>query len=182
MNKKIILISGKKGAGKTTSSKAIIERFGRDVKIEMFSFAKPLKESCNALIETTFGKEYTKPEHKELVRSVYQAVGIIGRNISDRYWVDKVMTEIMLSDCDVAIIDDTRFPNEFDITKGVDGYDLLKIRLTRKSDIDNGDTDPTEIAMDNVPDSEFDMVVYNMTAEKSTLDNVETFIYGKVGV
>ena len=179
MNKKIILISGKKGAGKSTASKAIIKEFGRTMDIEMFSLAKPLKESCNALIESTFGREYLKPEYKEFVRSIYQSVGITGRQISDNYWVEKVMTEIVISDCDVAIIDDVRFPNEFDMTKGLEGYDMLKIRLTRQSDIDNNDTNETETAMDSVPDSMFDLVVYNMTTEESTLEQVKTFIYEK---
>ena len=176
MNKKIILISGKKGSGKTTASQEIIKVAGDSLDIQIFSFAKPLKETSNALIESTFGKEYTNNIWKELVRPIYQAVGVVGRSIDKRYWVNKTLSNIMDSNCDVAIIDDVRFPNEFDITKDIEGYDVLKIRITRPSDIDDEDEDESETSMDKVTDDKFDMVVYNMTMNPNTLNELSIFL------
>ena len=78
----------------------------------------------------------------------------------------------MKSNCDVAIIDDVRFPNEFAIVDGYANIDLMKIRLTRPSLIPSGDTDESETSMDNIPDSEYDLVVYDVS---KSMDIIKKF-------
>ena len=171
MNKKIILLVGKKGSGKTTNANMIKDSL--DKKVEIFSFAKGLKEDTNVLIKNSLGEEFLKPEHKEFVRPLYQVLGNLGRKISDRFWLDKVLNQILKSDCEVAIIDDVRFVNEFAIVDGVPGVGLMKIKLTRESEIPGTDTDISETSMDGVKDSEYDLVVWDVS---KSIKVIEKFV------
>ena len=176
MKKKIVLIAGLKGSGKTYTADKIVSIASKKVEVQKFSFATPLKKSCNALIEETFGEEYLKPEYKEFVRPIYQTIGNRARIISDRFWVDKVVEKIKQSNCDVAIIDDVRFPNEFDIAKGLTGVEVLKIRVVRKSSIKGEDNDASETAMNDIPDSEFDLIVGDSIYKEEIFKKLYSFV------
>ena len=184
---KLILISGKKGVGKSFTANSIVEQHyteGKqndpktDFHIGIYSFAKQLKKRSNDLIEYLFSKKFLKPENKEIVRPIYQAVGLVGRKIDPEFWVDLTIKEAIREFDEVMIIDDVRFPNELDI-KHEKITSILKIRITRESAIKGEDNDPSETAMNNVPDSAFDIVVDEFKAGADEYLKLMNFIYDK---
>jgi hypothetical protein len=130
VTKKIILLSGTQGAGKTTQSE-LLKKLAvvYDYVPRVFKFAEPLYEMHNACLPIL--KKYgIIPETMTKDGELLQVLGTeYGRRYrGEKVWVNvcrkRVDEWLALSDNHIGIIDDCRFPNE------VDGFtDALCIRL-----------------------------------------------------
>ena len=177
--KKIILISGKKGSGKTYTANKIADMLNeKPMGHHIVSFATALKESSNELIEKTFGKEYLNAEHKEEVRSIYQAVGNVGRNISKEFWVGKAIEHIKKLKDRVFIIDDARFQNEMELDQYTSGVEVLRCRVTRASEITGEDNDESETGLDHLDNDYFDIIIDGDEDITNSREKIMEFING----
>lgn len=137
----IIMISGKKGNGKTTLALAL-EAIIKDSQI--LTFAKPIKDYVDGL--------YPLGTPKEIKRSFYQKIGDATRDICGKnIFADKMVNEI--SSCNkpqVFIIDDWRFNNEFEILNKIPNSIILTIRLNTVDN--NSDNHLSEVDLDSFKD------------------------------
>lgn len=128
--KRILVISGKQGSGKSTQSELVAKiAVTKDFVPRVFKFAEPLYEMHNALVPI-LKKHGLFPEGSAKDGDLLQVLGTeYGRNCRGwNVWVDicrkRVDEWLALSEKHIAIIDDCRFPNEFDAFE-----DALRVRL-----------------------------------------------------
>lgn len=161
--KTIVLISGKKGCGKSTLSNELKKR----VWATRINFADAVKELADPMLLAMHGSKAFLPENKELMcRKVYQAVGNSGRDVNPNFWIDKVKDVVKKSYADIIIIDDARFPNELMAFEN-EGYRIVKIRTKRDSIFLNVDLDESETSMDVIGDEQFDFISYGIEDEET---------------
>lgn len=146
---KIIVISGKAGAGKDTLAKMMVEELeAKDKRVLVTHYADLLKYMCASL----FGWDGKKDEKG---RSLLQYVGTdIIRKKEPNFWVDFVVKVLSLfpDEWDYVIIPDCRFPNEIDVMKQA-GYPVVHIRITRNNYMTltaSQQQHPSETALDGV--------------------------------
>ena len=103
----ILMLCGYAGSGKDATFRAI-KKFLPEA--ERFAFADALKEElASAFGVTKVEIERRKPEFRELL----QAWGEGRRKIiSPDYWIDQVITQIVVRRPELAVITDTRLPEE----------------------------------------------------------------------
>lgn len=185
---KIIALCGRKQSGKDSIGDWIVlnrERLGCHTA-RKFGFAGPLKRMCSELFgvdpklyETDEGKNsFTKVRWEDLphydslmgwalkimdgpltVRELLQHFGTdVVRRMNPNAWVEAAMLEVWRSDVDLAVLTDTRFPNEVEAVRKVGGK---AVRLTRNED--KPAEHETESALDpaRFPCERFDAVIYN---------------------
>lgn len=169
----IIMISGKKGTGKSQLSgsiyrhmtvsnldpkKSLSNFFDVYSKYKVDSFAKPIKWAILELEEHT-GVEVE--EYKESVyRKIMQVIGQQFRNHDKDIWIKSLIGRVDNTDPgDVTIIDDCRFINELKAFDDLDKFNVIKIRMATKSVYDGNDNDISETELDDLDDSEFDFIV-----------------------
>jgi cytidylate kinase len=172
---KIIGIYGKMHTGKTTLAKKIT----RDhIMTQKVSFANNVREVVNIL---------NLPNERES----YQKVGAGMRAIWHDVWVDAMAPELssLQSNGIVPVFDDLRYTNEFDFIRKNNG---LLVKLTASDDerwarfhtSDKFDPDTTreqwdayqnhssETDMDNIPNSEWSLVVDTEVADMEDLPDL----------
>jgi hypothetical protein len=162
----IVLISGKISAGKTTTATMLHEAFLYD-NIGMIwrrSFAAKVKECAKDF--------YNWNERKDdRGRKLLQGIGRIGREYNKDVWVNYIIEDLYDGiPPDVVIIDDWRFPNEFDKLNSLekDLFIIVKVRVLRN--VPEDDTDISEISLRD--DMEYDFVIDNT----GTLDDLRTTV------
>lgn len=126
-----VFISGKQGSGKTTTSDelaAACRVFGRVTA--RARFAQPLYEMHDAVLTILANYGIQRPIVKD--GPLLQLIGTEwGRNtLGENVWVNCIENKRsqIAAMTDVLIIDDMRFPNEFDVPTDSFGP-LLKVRL-----------------------------------------------------
>lgn len=131
MRKRIILISGKQGVGKTTLAEKLKGNLAsHNYTPKIFKFAETIYEMHNLCLPI-LKREGIRPSDMEKDGELLQVLGTeFGRNkIGRDVWASalrrRVDWELARNANMVAIIDDCRFPNEFDIFP-----DAFSIRLT----------------------------------------------------
>lgn len=162
----IIGIIGKKGSGKTTYTKYILEYWNIDKQEKDFmilkSFAEPLKEMIYKANICT--KEELWREKTEYSRKMMQLIGtdLFREQVDKDFWVKKLF-ETINWDNDY-IIDDVRFLNE---AKAIQYFGGILIRLIRPDENEN-DTHQSETEQDNIiedftirNDGDLDQLKYN---------------------
>lgn len=152
---KIILISGKAEAGKTTAAN-IIKYYlcGIGKRAAIVPYGQYVKDTAKMI----FGWDGQKDENG---RQLLQWWGTdVVRKKNENFWVNTVMrlAAVLDGEIDYLIIDDCRFPNEIDLWK--DEYGYLTLRIERPGH-DNALNDkqrkhPSEMALD---DYEFDVTI-----------------------
>lgn len=152
---KIILISGKAEAGKTTAAN-IIKYYlcGIGKRAAIVPYGQYVKDTAKMI----FGWDGQKDENG---RQLLQWWGTdVVRKKNKNFWVNTVMrlAAVLDGEIDYLIIDDCRFPNEIDLWK--DEYGYLTLRIERPGH-DNALNDkqrkhPSETALD---DYEFDVTI-----------------------
>ena len=153
---KIILISGKAEAGKTTAAN-IIKYYlcGIGKRAAIVPYGQYVKDTAKMI----FGWDGQKDENG---RQLLQWWGTdVVRKKSENFWVNTVMrlAAVLDGEIDYLIIDDCRFPNEVELWKHE--YDYLTLRIERPGH-ENALNDeqrkhPSETALD---DYEFDVTIY----------------------
>ena len=113
---KIILISGKAEAGKTTAANFLKEELeSRGERVAITPYGRLVKDLCNML----YGWDGKKDEAG---RQLLQHFGtdVIRKNNPD-YWVHHIiaLSGLLYDEFDTFIIDDCRFPNEVEAWDGV---------------------------------------------------------------
>lgn len=121
----LIALTGPIGAGKSTAADYLIHQYG----FTLLKFAHPLKRMLMA-----FGLTYEELEgaKKEIAnplllgktpRHAMQTLGtewgrrLIGENL----WTNAWLADIKRAEIDKIVVDDARFPNEFDLVKNLGG-------------------------------------------------------------
>lgn len=136
----IILISGKKGVGKSyIAEKLNILLRNSDYTSEIRSFANGIKKCANEFF-------YWDGLKNDRGRKLLQSLGNIGREYNPNVWVADLVTsiedELFLSD--VYIVDDWRFPNEKEYLESLGLYVIITVRVESKERGDYADTDISE--------------------------------------
>lgn len=168
-NKVIILISGKKGTGKSYLAKDL----EKELSADRLAFASPLKNMSRPLIEE-LGFDFDDVDQKEMFRPILQAVGNAGRTMDENFWVNKAVEKAEDSDRDVVIIDDCRYVNEL---KAFDDFHkVIKIQSRRTSVYPGQDNDPSETGLDGVADSVWDIIFYDKTDHDKLVARVKAMI------
>jgi hypothetical protein len=134
---KIIAFSGKATSGKTTAARWLQERLGGQSKAQVISFAMPLKEKALADFgDVITAEDILKNKTKKItlggrettVRQLLIDLGMLYRQLDKDFWCRKgcAMADTSVLHGMHAIIDDMRFPNEYDMLKNM-GATLIRI-------------------------------------------------------
>lgn len=172
MKKTIILISGKKGTGKTTLANDIIKTFDA----ERMSFADPIKQQAKEFVQSL---GFVWEVQKELYRPIIQATGTALRNLDENYWINKAIDRVEDSDKKIIVFDDCRFIGEmkaFDDFKTSGDYTVIKVKSKRKSIYASGDTDISEVNLDNISDASWDLVFTDADITKDIVQRIAKII------
>lgn len=152
---KIILISGKAEAGKTTAAN-IIKYYlcGIGKHAAIVPYGQYVKDTAKMI----FGWDGQKDENG---RQLLQWWGTdVVRKKSENFWVNTVMrlAAVLDGEIDYLIIDDCRFPNEVELWKDEYGYLTLRIERPGHENALNDEQrkHPSETALD---DYEFDVTI-----------------------
>lgn len=152
---KIILISGKAEAGKTTAAN-IIKYYlcGIGKRAAIVPYGQYVKDTAKMI----FGWDGQKDENG---RQLLQWWGTdVVRKKNENFWVNTVMrlAAVLDGEIDYLIIDDCRFPNEVDLWKDEYGYLTLRIERPGHENALNDEQrkHPSETALD---DYEFDVTI-----------------------
>ena len=152
---KIILISGKAEAGKTTAAN-IIKCYlcGIGKRAAIVPYGQYVKDTAKMI----FGWNGQKDENG---RQLLQWWGTdVVRKKSENFWVNTVMrlADVLDGEIDYLIIDDCRFPNEVELWKDEYGYLTLRIERPGHENALNDEQrkHPSETALD---DYEFDVTI-----------------------
>ncbi len=183
---KKIAISGKANSGKDTFAHILLNNYIDNYKnlynASIFAFADPIKNIIlwmypntdnNILwgpseLRSTIIPNATNCSGQPLTyRQLLLDIGKFGRAINSDLWINATLDKINYtfeSEHDsIAIINDLRFTNEFNKLKK-EGYYLIRVIRTNndyniKEPINSLDISETDL--DNVPNSEFNKVIYN---------------------
>lgn len=124
----VILISGKARAGKTSTAnilKSLLEKDGKNVLIA--NYGDLVKYVCKVF----WGWNGEKDEYG---RNLLQKVGTdIVRKEKPDYWIDFVRDFVIFSKdmWDYVLIPDSRFRNEIEGWRNIDGIDYITVRVKR---------------------------------------------------
>jgi len=145
-----IALSGKAGCGKSTIAKNLVKHHG----FVRMAFAKRLKEISKELFPEIM--KAPKEEHRKLL----QLFGSFCRLLQPDCWIQIVVNQI--HDLDRVVIDDVRFPNEFQVLRKL-GFILVRIErsddLRRPWGYNVNDPHPSETDLDLV--ESWDLVLPN---------------------
>lgn len=181
MLKQIVLISGKQGSGKTTLQHKISSKmWARHFRaVESVNFADTIYKIHDFAKNTFRELDLVFPDKDG---SLLQVLGTEwGRKTrGESVWVDVVRKRILKSNRDTYVIGDCRFENEFKAFP-----EALRVRLVASKDArklrcsgwrDN-DTHPSEVGLDHVDDSEFDMV---FNTEEMDADSIAELVIAQL--
>jgi len=123
----VILLSGKAGMGKTLAAKILKDCFiSKNLNVINSSFATGVKEIAYKYI----GWDGIKDEKG---RKLLQILGTdVGRKYNPDCWVEYLLRTLENTSnfpYDVVIIDDWRFPNEFEYFKDEPLYNVVKVKI-----------------------------------------------------
>lgn len=169
---KLIGFSGKRGTGKTTASKYLVN--GYDYK--MVSFASALKDVAESLFPGV-GKAAKEKPYKMYdwtPRDFYISLGELGRFYDKNIWVYKVLNS--LTKTGKYVIDDVRYANEANLIKSLGGK-IIRIERYEKNNPYGKNLDiDSETSLDDY--KEFDWVVpaQRNTSLKELTDQVDFFM------
>ena len=166
--KRVILICGRKGAGKDTLAGAITRagvRMGVDVMIDRLAFADPIKR----IVANVLGVPPTVLWGTDAQKEAYQVYGKSARHwmqwvgtevfrdgVDPNIWADAAVRQIASSSAGLFILTDLRFPNEVEVVGRV--ATPYVVRVERASLGEPVDSHRSETSGDAIP---IDLVVHN---------------------
>ena len=180
MKSLVIGLSGKQGAGKTTIADLLSQNLKEEqFEVKVFKFAKPLYQMHDAV--WTVAKQYGMANEHVKDGVLLQLLGTEwGRKTrGENIWVNCLLHELSLEDSKVEsksvfIIDDMRFPNEFD---GLHNLNAVTIRLDAPAEVRRpraemwreNEQHPSETGLDNYYfEGKFDLVLDTARNDKYT--------------
>ena len=182
MNKKLIILSGKKRVGKDTVANLFNDYTYH--KYALRAFAEPVKKAVSSAIGVnTYHANLFKDEKLIDVNNTQSNLTIreLYRKTADFYKEllgDDIFTKIMMrnlasekSEYPRVIITDMRFKVEYEQMKQLDP---VFIRI--KSNMGNTDTHPSEIDLDDIPDSDFHFIIDNTGTRTQLKEQVQTIV------
>lgn len=111
--------------------------------------------------EVSVLKEDGKFDDYLTIRDLLKEFGTrVCRTLDDSCWIDRTFDAIEAYESNISIVDDCRFINEVNYCKSKGG---VIVKLNKSID---ADTHSSESELDNLPDSEYDLVIDN---DKMTL-------------
>ena len=182
MNKKLIVLSGKKRVGKDTVANLFNDY--TLCKYELRAFAEPVKEIVSKVTRQT---PYTLDLFKDFkmvgidsidsnltIRELYRKTAdfykdLLGEDIFAKLMFRRLVFEKY--EFSRVIITDMRFKVEYEQMKQLDP---VFIRI--KSNMGNTDTHPSETDLDDVPDSYFHFVIDNTCTRTQLNEQVQTIV------
>lgn len=169
--RQVIMISGRQGSGKSTTSRRVIdELWSAGKQAQHFKFAGALYEMHTAIRGIL--QRYGVDELKTIDGPLLQMLGTEwGRKTrGDDIWVRCLLASVKdywaINPSGIVVIDDCRFENEHKVFYSLDNVHVVQVRLTAPRDTrklraekwrDN-ETHPSETGLDNLDDSYFDIV------------------------
>ena len=182
MNKKLIVLSGKKRVGKDTVANLFNDYTQR--KYALRAFAEPVKEIVSQAVGTN---SYILDLYKE---SLLVAVNGIQSNLTIRELYRKtadfykkllgedIFAKLMLRrlayenyEFPRVIITDMRFKVEYEQMKLLD-----PVFIRVKCRMGNMDAHPSEIDLDDVPDSDFHFIIDNTGTRTQLKEQIQTIV------
>lgn len=183
---KIFAIMGKKQSGKSTFAKFVAEILPES-SVQELSFATPVKRFCVDYMgipeKCCFGNDFEKnmyvgtwsdffdecvqkafnaqPDDPISGRQVMQALGtnVVRNCCRESFWQDLLIRNILElrhnGFSGVICVPDVRFPNEYRALKDIGAKSVRIYRYGK-----DGDGHASETAMDIIPDTELDYVIY----------------------
>jgi hypothetical protein len=182
MNKKLIILSGKKRVGKDTVANLFNDYTQR--KYELRAFAEPVKEIVSKVTRQT---PYTLDLFKDFkmvgidsidsnltIRELYRKTAdfykdLLGEDIFAKLLLRKIVNERF--DYPRVIITDMRFKAEYEQMKLLD-----PVFIRVKCRMGNMDTHPSEIDLDDVPDSDFHFIIDNTGTRTQLKEQIQTIV------
>lgn len=185
-----ILISGRAGVGKTTSASILGQLLHKEYSIHLESFATGVKNT--AAMMGWDGKKDARG------RKLLQDIGRVAREYNEDVWVKQALSRASnsFSLSDIVIVDDWRFPNEFNFLNNTKTLQVVKVRIeSPEREMLKGTPEYNDISETSLPDfSEcpadasiyFDYIIFNdgdllqlenkmQHLSKFIVDNAQTF-------
>lgn len=177
--KTVILLSGKKGSGKSTTADALGYR--------EFTFATRLKGVVNALLGDGPTRYIGKDAYFDVFERTYgqllQDVGTALRTFDNDCFVKLVIDMIEKCEDDIVVVSDLRYRNELEKMLQTE-HKIVSVRLfgrTREDSRDN--THHSECDLDNY-DGKWDLSINTtMFTPEEIADSIKRYVkYGKIRV
>ena len=182
MNKRLIILSGKKRVGKDTAANLFNDYTKR--KYELRAFAEPVKEIVSQAVGTN---SYILDIFKEsriidingiqselTPRDLYRKTADFYKEIlGDDIFAKLMFRRLSYENCEFprVIITDMRFKAEYEKMKPLD-----PVFIRVKCRMGNMDTHPSEIDLDDVPDSDFHFVIDNTCTRTQLKEQIQAIV------
>jgi hypothetical protein len=158
----VVLVSGKAGSGKSTFADMLQSKIQDIPGLTLFrySLAKPLKD----VAEIVLGWDKKKDEAG---RRLLQELGRVGREYNPNVWVAKLLEQMEKKQgffpFNFVIVDDWRYPNEFEYLKKNPILDVYTVRVSGKDSYMPGNTasDSSETSLPDGAGSTYDSYIVN---------------------
>lgn len=190
---KIIGFAGAAFSGKDTAAEAIKEsKEFAGTKVEIFAFAKPLKDACGLLFNLTYEQLYD-PILKEKIddrwerspREILQWLGtdILRTQINQDFFLMNMKQRIESSKADYILICDVRFDNESEYVRSLGGK-IVKIIRDHSKNGEKTTEHSLHATEKGISDHLVDVVIENncsIEEFKGGIKMVERFLFGTEG-
>ena len=159
----IILINGKLNSDKLTVTNTMLNYFWDN---HWTAIVESLESPIRYLALKEFG--WDGDEETRRGRRLVQNISNTGREYNKDLWVEKLYNKILLlPDLDYVIIDDWKFPSEYEYLKSCDNFIIKTVGIiSHQNEI--LDTDVSETSLDN--HEYYDFIINN----NAGLDELET--------
>lgn len=176
--KTVVLLSGKKGSGKTTTANTLPDNY------ESHAFANQLKRIVNTIIGMpsdwfTIDKNtvYNGMTYGQLLQKYGE---FTRKTLGEDYFVDYLIDEIKQSNENFHVVHDLRYQNEMKKMEQA-GFRLVKIRLFGRTSSDSRDPKhQSECDLDEYPDWDIMFNTEMFTPEQIADSILKMVRYGKV--
>ena len=178
---KILALGHRKRTGKDTFARFLVtylRTHTRNLNIQKAGFADKLKDICHQMFNWAGlmdGLYYdANPDQREMPlpkigktpREIWIAVGNEFRNVYEHVWIDYLLNK---QNCDILIVTDLRYPNEFNRVKQLGGLCCKVVRPDLPITHDIADD-----ALQNYEDNKWDHHIINDTDLNSLNRSAET--------
>lgn len=169
-----IALGGKMTSGKTTLTRALMDT-GIGPVLHL-SFAEPIRHALRCI-------GIDKETHPEMYREGAQYIGTdFVRKYDPDWWVNLLGSRVdaLTSPYQWIIIDDMRFPNEFDLLKRK-GFVMVKLlideheQMLRGANMDRLDH-PSETGLDGIPDDQWDIIMPQETSVEQRVQWLKSLV------